>query len=249
MSAPCLKAVVGAAGGGGGRALYDTRLTATKGEHARVWTQNVPGYADRGGEVSYKERRADLAEFVRQAEEDELSRAAGARGRKIGDGGGRTLYRLTYSFHEDPGDEKVRETVSEHQRVALPKAYILNSIHRNTGHVHVHSVVLARQTDGGKLHLDWREYRTLDEKWARIYGREFGEHFEREHLAKKEERREHRRLAREAKARGEPPPPRPEREAQRRNQLREKIKTSGRESGLAHADQQGVTGQDRRADA
>lgn len=247
MSGVCLKVAVGASGGGGGRVLYDTRQIATRGEHERVWTQNVPEYVDRGDEVSFKERRADLAEFVRQLEEDELSKSKDPSDEKKGKD--RTFYRLIYAFHEDPGDEKIKEMVSEHQREALPQAYIINAIHRNSGHVHVHSVVAARQKDGTKLHLDWREYRTLDEKWAKIYGREFGERFEREHLEKKRERLEHRRAARAAIGRGERPPPRPERVTHQRNQLEEKIQIVQRERSITRADERGTTGRERRAAA
>lgn len=247
MSGVCLKVAVGASGGGGDRTLYDTRVIATRGEHERVWTQNIPEYVDRGDAVSYKERRADLAEFIRQVEEDALSKGRGFPDEK--EGKERTFYRLIYAFHEDPGDEKIKERVSEHQRETLPKCYIVNAIHRNSGHVHVHSVVAARQTDGTKLHLDWREYRTLDETWAHIYGREFGEHFEHEHLEKKQERLEHRRSARAALDRGEKPPPRPERVTHQRNQLEEKIQIVQRERSITRADERGTTGRERRAAA
>jgi hypothetical protein len=240
---------VGSPGSAGGRAFYDTRLIATRGEHERVWTQNVPEYADRQGEeVSYKERREDLTEFIRQREEDELLKSDGSK--EKGEKKDRTYYRLTYSFHEDTSDEKIKAMVSEHQREVFPTGVILNGLHRNTEHPHVHSIVAARGIDGKKIHFGWREYRTADEKWARIYGREFGERFEREHLEKKEERREHRRSARAAKARGEEPTPRPERVSHRRNQLEEKIRIAGREQGvIARVDESRITGRGGRAAA
>lgn len=251
---------VGGGAGAGARTEYDTRLPSTRGELDRVWTQNVPDYVmeiERAGDREmYKELRANLSEFMRQREEDERDRGPRREddGGRAGGGGkgtkNRTFYRLIYSFHEGASPAQVKRMVAEHQRECFPRNPVVNSLHGNTGHHHVHSVVAARGTDGLKLHMGWKTYREIDERWAAIYGREFGEEFAREHLEKKEERREHRRAALAARLRGEPVPPRPEREAHRRNRLRERLKTAERESGVVRrADEQGITGRDRRAEA
>lgn len=245
MSGVFVQFSVGAAGGAGGRTRYDTKERATERDHKRVWTQNVPEYVDRKEveitgkaspgiegkevktkEVSYKERRDNLIEFARQRDEDEQERS------HEGSGETRTWYRAIYSFHEQATDEKAIEMVSEHQQENFPKCIIINSLHRNAEHLHVHSIIFARQTDDKKLQLGWKSYREIDESWARIYGREFGEHLAREHLEKKEERRNHRKEARRAKLEGREPPPRPERVSHKRNQLEERKKISLRELGV-----------------
>jgi hypothetical protein len=258
----CVKFSVGASGSAGGRLLYDTKERATEGRNERVWTKNVPAYVEgkeqeispekevptpdvgrpvrsRVREMSYKERRANLAEYARQRDEDERARGHEGKGET------RTYYRAIYSFHEDPGDEKVRKMVDEHQEERFSKCSIINSLHRNAGHVHVHTIIFARQTDDRKLQLGWKSYREIDDSWAKIYGCEFGEHFTREHLEKKRERREHRVAAREAKAKGQSVPERPRRVSHERNQVQERIRTSNREHGV-ELYEQARTGGDQR---
>lgn len=237
----CVKFSTGASGSAGGRAMYDTKERATMGEKERVWTRNVPDYVDkRDPEISYKELRANLAEYARQMDEDELERSHEGKGET------RSYYRAIYSFHENTSDEKAIEMVNEHQGENFEKCSIINSLHRNAGHVHVHSIIFARQIDGKKLQLGWKSYREIDESWARIYGREFGEHLAREHLEKKEERRAHRVSAREAKLNGEKPPPRPRRVTHERNQVEERKQISLREYGAIPHDQTRV-GRDQRS--
>ena len=69
-------------------------------------------------------------------------------------------------------------------------------LHRDTAHLHAHIWLDARQTDGRKVHLGWRGYRTLDEVWNRLYAQALGQD-ERTHLQKKEETRAYRRHCRE----------------------------------------------------
>jgi hypothetical protein len=257
----CIKFSVGAAGGAGARVLYDTKERATKGEPSRVWTKNVPEYVDRKGQeiigragpgsdpevkgregkVRYKERRTNLAEFARQMDEDEKERS------HDGKGDTRSFYRAIYGFHKDLQDEKAIEMVDKHQAEKFPKCIIINSLHRNADHVHVHSIIFARQIDDRKLQLGWKTYRSIDESWARIYGQEFGKELEHEHLKKKEERRAHRKDAQEAKQRGEPPPPRPVRVSHARNQIEERKKIALREHGITHHEQPAVRGNQRPA--
>jgi hypothetical protein len=262
MSGVCVKFSVGTNGGAGSLVPYDTKERATEGRDERVWTRNIPGYVEgkeqeiaserevatpdmgraargRVREMSYKERRANLAEYARQRDEDERGMPHKGKGET------RTYYRAIYSFHKDPGDEKIREMVDEHQDGKFTRCSIINSIHRNSGHVHVHSIIFARQTDDKKLQLGWKSYREIDEDWAKIYGRQFGEHFTKEHLEKKRERREHRVAAREAKARGESVPPRPPRTTHERNQAQERIDIAKRERGVELYDETRV-GRDQR---
>src|SRR5947209_129992 len=237
----CVKFSVGAAGSAGGRAQYDTKERATLAEKERIFTRNVPDHVEKKDEDrSYKELRSNLVEYARQMDEDEIERSHEGKGET------RTYYRAIYSFHENVSDEKAMSMVNEHQQENFAKNPIINSLHRNADHVHVHSIIFARQTDDKKLQLGWKSYREVDDSWARIYGREFGEHLAREHLEKKEERLAHRIEAREAKLRGEKPPPRPQRVSHERNQLEERKQIALREHGVILHDKPGI-GRDQRS--
>lgn len=236
---------VGRAGTAGDHARYITRERATEGKQERVWTRNVPEYAAHPDhderEMSYKERTADLREYARQLEEDELERPQRGGGEK------RTHYRAIYSFDRDVTDEKAREMVDAHLAENFPKARAIAAIHRDTDNAHVHVNIAARGTDDKKLHFDQRTHRRLDERWARIYGQEFGRELEREHLEKKQEWRAWMRDARAARARGEEPPPRPQRAARERNQVQERRQMHAKQYGLNHANQTGIRDDQRRA--
>lgn len=219
-----LKFSVGRSGAAPAHLAYITRGSATQGAHERVWTRNIPGYAahpdhaEQG--LSYEERTADLREYVRQYEEDELD-----AGRERQNGAGqnlRTHYRAIYSFDRAVADEQMKELVNRHLAEHFPRARAVAAIHRDTDHPHVHVQLAARQTDGRKLHFSHHRHRRLDEAWARIYGQAFGLELEREHLAKKAQWRAWMQAAREAKERGETIPPRPRRATHERNQLEER---------------------------
>jgi hypothetical protein len=235
---------VGRAGTAGDHARYITRERATEGKQARVWTQNVPEYAahpdhDEQG-MSYKERTGDLREYARQLEEDEQERPQRGSGEK------RTHYRAIYSFDREVTDEKAREMVDAHLAENFPKARAIAAIHRDTDNAHVHVQIAARGTDDKKLHFDKHTHRRLDERWARIYGQEFGREIEKEHLAKKQQWRDWMREARAAKQRGEEPPPRPKRAARERNQVQERREMHAKQYGLNHANQTGIRDDQRR---
>ena len=236
---------VGRSGTAGDHARYITRERATEGKQERVWTQNVPEYAahpdhaEQG--MSYKERTGDLREYARQLEEDELERPQRGAGEK------RTHYRAIYSFDRDVTDEKAREMVDAHLAENFPKARAIAAIHRDTDNAHVHVNIAARGTDDKKLHFNQQTHRRLDERWARIYGQEFGREIEKEHLEKKQQWRDWMREARAAKQRGEAPPPRPKRAARERNQVQERREMHAKQCGLNHANQTGIRDDQRRA--
>jgi hypothetical protein len=236
---------VGRSGTAGDHARYITRERATEGKQERVWTQNVPEYAahpdhDEQG-MSYKERTGDLREYARQLEEDELERPQRGGGEK------RTHYRAIYSFDREVTDEKAREMVDAHLAENFPKARAIAAIHRDTDNAHVHVNIAARGMDDKKLHFNQQTHRQLDERWARIYGQEFGREIEKEHLEKKQQWRDWMREARAAKERGEEPPPRPKRVSRERNQVQERREMHAKQYGLNHANQTGIRDDQRRA--
>ncbi len=242
-----IKVSVGRAGAAADHTRYITRERATEGEQERVWTRNVPEYVDRADDqaVGYRERVGDLREYARQTEEDELSRV------QPGGGEARTHYRVVYSFDQKVDDSRAREMVNDHLKECFPHARAVAAIHRDTDNTHVHVQIAARDTEGRKLHFSREEFRSIDEKWARVYGREFGQHQEREHLEKKQEWREWMREARAAKEQGREISQRPEREAHRRNQVQERIEMAGRQYGREtggvsrDADQRAARGNER----
>jgi hypothetical protein len=234
------KMSVGSGGSGGANIGYITREKATQKEKERVWTQNIPKYVDsKSKEASYKERTADLREYMRQLEEDELAKPCRGNGKT------RTHYRVVYSFDKEVSDEKAKEMVSQHLAENFPKARAVAALHRDTDNAHVHVQIAARQIDDRKVQLKKETYRSLDERWAKIYGREFGRADELEHAAKKNRWRAWMRQAHEAKQRGEKPPPRPKRVAHERNQVQERVIMARKQYGLEYADKPRTTGNQR----
>ncbi len=219
---------VGSRGSAAANVAYITRESATHGEQERVWTGNVPEYVDHNRaeeSAGYRERIGDLREYARQLEEDERGRP------QQGKGEGRTHYRAVYSFDKEVDDKKAREMVDRHLKENFPQARYIAAIHRDTGNAHVHVQIAARQSDGKKVQLDRGAYRQLDERWAKIYGREYGPEQEREHLRKKQETREWKREAYQARREGRAVGPKPERHADRRNQVQERIRMAERQYG------------------
>lgn len=234
------KMSVGRGGSAGANIGYITREKATQKEKERVWTRNVPEYVDsKGKEAIYKERAANLREYMRQLEEDELAKPYRGNGKT------RTHYRVIYSFDKEVSDEKAKEMVSQHLAENFPKARAVAALHRDTDNAHVHVQIAARQTDNRKVQLKKETYRSLDERWAKIYGREFGRADELEHAAKKNRWRAWMKQAHEAKQRGEKPPPRPKRVTHERNQVQERVTMARKQYGLEYADKPRTTGNQR----
>src|SRR6185503_4045095 len=94
--------------------------------------------------------------------------------------------------------------------------------HRDTEHPHVHLYLHARQVDGKKIYMTRQEYASIDERWAKIYSEFAGNRSVYvEHLRKKEETRQWKIAAADAYRKGEPIPPKPERDNDRRERLAE----------------------------
>ncbi len=136
--------------------------------------------------------------------------------------GGRTHYRVILSFDVPAANSQIRDLTNEFLKETFPKAIAFGAIHRDTEHPHVHLYLHARQIDGRKIYLAKNQYTSIDEKWARIYSEFAGERSAYiEHLRKKEETRQWKIAAAEAYKKGEPIPPKPERDNDRRERLAE----------------------------
>src|SRR5215813_10958343 len=136
--------------------------------------------------------------------------------------GGRTHYRVILSFDVPATNSQIRDLTNQFLKETFPKAIAFGAIHRDTEHPHVHLYLHARQVDGKKIYLTRQQYGSIDENWARIYSEFAGERSVYvEHLRKKEETKQWKIAAAEAYRRGEPIPPKPERDNDRRERLAE----------------------------
>jgi hypothetical protein len=117
---------------------------------------------------------------------------------RTGSGETRTHYRLVVSFDRKEKTDKAQELAAEFLRENFAKARAVAAVHQDTDHTHVHVWIDARQTDGKKIDLDNKKFKSIDEKWSRIYAKEYGAEYEHQHTLKKLETREYKR----AKAQG-----------------------------------------------
>jgi hypothetical protein len=218
---------------GAANARYITRETATFGDSQALYLHNYPGFISTG---DYKEVRKKVVEYNRQKEQFELAQKR--RGRP----GIRTHYRCKLSFEGKIETEIARKMAQEYLEDSFPLARAVAVVHQDTDNTHVHINIQSRQVDGLKIQLNDKQYKTLDNSWARVYGREFGEDKAREHLTKKRETEEWKREYMEARARGENPSrPKPE-----RNEGRLKAEDYCEREGRNYGDDKTGTGRDQR---
>jgi hypothetical protein len=147
---------------------YITRVRAC----ADLSFRNLPELETRADAIAYAERRA----------EEEAERPA------RGGGIQRNHHRMVLSFDRTETTEQAREQAHEFMRENFPNARAIISVHQDKK-THAHVWVDARGTDDRKLRLDKTTYKTLDERWARHYDRQYGTDYEREYKEKKTETR------------------------------------------------------------
>ena len=136
--------------------------------------------------------------------------------------GGRTHYRVILSFDVLATNSQIRDLTNQFLKETFPKAIAFGAVHRDTEHPHVHLYLHARQIDGRKIYLAKNQYASIDERWAKIYSEFAGDRSVFvQHLRKKEETKQWKLAAAEAYRKGEPIPPKPERDNDRRERLAE----------------------------
>lgn len=141
------------AGGTGANARYILRERACD----RWESRHLPEHAILGANALDRKRSA-AEEMDRRAE----------KGR-----GSRRDYRVILSFEKSVASDKALAMAREFlEQSHFKNNPALMAVHRNTEHVHVHVLLVARQTDGRKLHLDRGKFESFDKLWARIYERE-----------------------------------------------------------------------------
>jgi hypothetical protein len=140
-----------------------------------------------------REMRTNLTAFAetRMIEEKHAPRR--------GAGETRTHYRLVVSFDRKEKTEKAREMTAEFLKENFAKARAVAAVHQDTEHTHVHVWIDARQIDGKKIDLDNKQFKTIDERWAKIYAKEYGAEYEHQHTLKKIETREYKRARAQGK--------------------------------------------------
>lgn len=189
--------------GSGAHVKYITREDATMGRAEALVLHDDPDRLSWGD--SYAESQRSAVQYHTRLEREEHRRP------KRGPGEARSYYRIRVSFEGKVETEKAAGMAREFLEENFPRGRAIAAVHQNTDHTHVHIHLQARDRDGKKHQFGHRTYRDLDERWARLYGREFGVEKEAEHLRKKEEKREWLRERFRAKAEGRELPERPRR--------------------------------------
>jgi hypothetical protein len=188
-----------------------------------VWTWNAPDFLtgdtygtsrqdqpDTQEKLTLKEKTENLKLYFGSLEDYERRK------------GGRTHYRIILSFDVPATNQQIRDLANNFLEQAFPKAIAFGAIHRDTDHPHAHLYLNSRQSDGRRIQLKNSEFKTIDEKWSKIYTDFAGDKSAHvEYLRKKEETKQWKIAAAEAYRRGEPIPPKPERDNDRRERLAE----------------------------
>jgi hypothetical protein len=126
--------------------------------------------------------------------------------------GGRTHYRVMLSLDLPATNKQIQDLTIQFLKITFPKAIAFAAVHRDTGHTHVHIFLLSGQIDCKRIRLSYADFRSIDEKWAKIYAEFAGdEGVYARHITKKEETRQWKQSAAKLKGSGQPIPPRPKR--------------------------------------
>ena len=219
-----------------GHALGNAAANQNRSGVDAVWTWNGPGFLTGDGygtRPEFESRRAARGDrpIAKSGNDEKLTLKEKIQNVKdyfasLEDyerrKGGRTHYRIMLSFDVPATNEQIRDLTNSFLEQAFPKAIAFAAIHRDTDHPHVHLYLNSRQCDGRRIQLKNTEFKTIDEKWARIYADFAGDKSVFiEFLRKKDETRQWKIAAAEAYRKGEPIPPKPERDNDRRERLAE----------------------------
>jgi hypothetical protein len=227
----------GNAGTSSANVRYITREKAAQG---RIWTRNLPDHATEG--ETRKEQIDNLKEYARQREEDELEKS------RTGSGQTRTHYRAIYSFDREVTDEQAQKMIDEHLNKNFPDARCVAAIHRDTDHTHSHIWLEARDANEKKINISNKQYKTLDDDFARTCAKELQDRsLYDNHINKKNQTQAWKREAYEARERGEATPQKPTRAADGRNQITERRTMHARQYGATEYDEKGTRRNQRRS--
>jgi len=112
----------------------------------------------------------------------------------------RNHHRMILSFDREETPERAREQAHQFLRENFPDARAIVSVHtdkKEMTHCHVWLDCRTRELDKRgiekKLQLDKATYKTLDERWAKQYDREYGTRYADDYRQKKDETRQWKR--------------------------------------------------------
>ena len=83
--------------------------------------------------------------------------------------GGRTHYRVILSFDVPATNQQITELANDFLGQVFPRAIGFGAIHRDTEHPHAHIYLHSRQTDGKRIQLKNNDFRSIDERWAKVW--------------------------------------------------------------------------------
>jgi hypothetical protein len=167
---------VGSPGNSSSHVRYISRPAAVRDGREGVLLHNLP---EAEKEISYMALRDYLVTYAWLQERLEQKRGAGRR----------TFYHTKSSFEREVETSKALNLVKQWLSSVFPQARGAAFLHRDTNHLHLHIWLEARGTDGRKLQMGYRTYRSLDEEWSRLYCLALGRSPD-EHRLKKEETRQ-----------------------------------------------------------
>jgi hypothetical protein len=156
-------------------ARYISRPSATLENNNQLFFHNLENLKGR----DYRETRTNFISYAEARLDEEATKT------QRGAGAARTHYRVVLSFDRNEGTEAAKELSQKWLKENFPDGRAAGAIHRDTKNLHIHVWVDARQTNDRKLNLDNKQYRKLDESWAKIYAERYGEKYLIEHLEKK----------------------------------------------------------------
>jgi hypothetical protein len=206
-----------------------------------------------------RESRTAAIAYGEQRKEEE------ARHRSGGGGTPRNHHRMILSWDRTESTEQAREMSHEFLRENFPNSRAIVAVHQDKeGQTHTHVWLDCRTQELGrsgkekKLQLDKATYKTLDERWAQKFDREYGTRYADDYRLKKDETRQFKqRAAERGKTEGKQPRPidKPERARDRMaaNDFREKdirdlgVERNGTDERTVDRDQRFDTGGQRDA--
>jgi hypothetical protein len=213
---------------------YITREPATGADPRALYLHNLEHLQ---GE-DYRETRNNIISFAETRLDEEQARS------RTNPRESRTHYRAILSFDRQEDSEKARELAKVWLEKNFQDARAVVAVHQDKSHSHCHVWLDSTDVNDRKLQINNRQFKNLDKSWAQIYSKEYGDHYLKQHLEKKQETKKFKQEYRLAKEEGRATPAAPIREKQN------KIQNSRQQERESYGfSQQSRINGDKRADA